>query len=232
MGFFDFVEQHHLIGPAADRFGQHAALVVADIAGRRSDQPRDRMLLHEFRHIEADHRLIVVEEKPSERLGQFCLTNTGRSQEQERADGPVRILQPRAGPANGVGDGDDRLLLADDAFAQAVFHGEQLLALALQHRVDRDAGPPRDDRSDVLIAHFFIDHPFGFRVRPATANEFGLEIGDDAVEQFTGLCQVARPLRLLGLDAGRVELLGQTLAVLQAFFLRFPTFGQRPGFRL
>ena len=49
--------------------------------------------------------------------------------------------------------------------AQAVFHSEQLLALALQHRVDRDAGPPRDDGGDVLIAHFFIDHPFGFRVR-------------------------------------------------------------------
>ena len=38
MGFFDFVEQHHLIGPA-DRFGQHAAL-VADIAGRRSINAR------------------------------------------------------------------------------------------------------------------------------------------------------------------------------------------------
>ena len=120
---------------------------------------------------------------------------------------------------------------ADDAFAQAVFHGEQLLALALQHR---STGMPvhRETTAAMSIAHFFIDHPFGFRVRPTTTNEFGFEIGDDAVEQFTGLCQVARPLRLLGLDAGRVELLSQTLAVLQAFFLRFPTFGQRPGFRL
>ena len=33
---FDFVEQHHAVGPAAHGFGEHAAFAVADVSGRRS----------------------------------------------------------------------------------------------------------------------------------------------------------------------------------------------------
>ena len=54
--FLDLVEQHDLVGPPPHRFGQHAAFLIADIAGRRADQPRDRMLLHELAHVDADHR--------------------------------------------------------------------------------------------------------------------------------------------------------------------------------
>ena len=38
MRLLDLVEQHDLIGPAADGFGQRAAFLIADIAGRRADQ--------------------------------------------------------------------------------------------------------------------------------------------------------------------------------------------------
>ena len=38
VGLLDLVEQDHGVGPAADRLGQLAGLVVADIAGRRADQ--------------------------------------------------------------------------------------------------------------------------------------------------------------------------------------------------
>jgi hypothetical protein len=43
MRLLDLVEQDHLVGPAPYRFGQHAALVVADIARRRADQAADGM---------------------------------------------------------------------------------------------------------------------------------------------------------------------------------------------
>ena len=36
MGFFDFIEEHHGVGPAADRFGQLASLVITDVAWRLS----------------------------------------------------------------------------------------------------------------------------------------------------------------------------------------------------
>lgn len=35
MRFFDFIEQHDGIGAAANSFGQHTALAIADISGRR-----------------------------------------------------------------------------------------------------------------------------------------------------------------------------------------------------
>jgi hypothetical protein len=105
MRLLDLVEQHHLIGPPPHRFGQHAALVVADIARRRADQPRHRMLLHEFAHVDAHHRGARRRTEFGERLGQLGLADAGRAQEHERADRPVRVLQP----ARAAHRGRDRL---------------------------------------------------------------------------------------------------------------------------
>ena len=71
-----------LIGPAAHRLGQRAALLVADIAGRRADQPGDGVLLHVFRHVDADHRRLVVE------------------QDSRRAPWSARSCRRRSGPRN------------------------------------------------------------------------------------------------------------------------------------
>ena len=94
--------------------------------------------------------LLVVEHELGQRLGQLGLAHAGGAEEQERADRPVGVLQAGAGPAHGVGDGGQRLLLADHAAAQAVLHAQQLLALALQHLLDRHAGPAGDDGGDLL----------------------------------------------------------------------------------
>ena len=45
--------------------------------------------------------VVVVEEKFGERLGELGLAHAGGTEEQERADGPVRVLQACAGAANG-----------------------------------------------------------------------------------------------------------------------------------
>jgi hypothetical protein len=55
MGLLDLVEQQHAVRVLVDAIGQQAALVEADIAGRRADQARDRVPLHVFRHVEAQH---------------------------------------------------------------------------------------------------------------------------------------------------------------------------------
>src|SRR5436309_2494727 len=44
MGLLDFIQQEHGIGAAPHAFGQISALFIADISGRRSNQPRYRML--------------------------------------------------------------------------------------------------------------------------------------------------------------------------------------------
>ena len=61
MGFLDLIEQDDLIGTTAHGFGQDAAFLIAHIARRRADQPGDAMLLHELAHVDADHRIVVVE---------------------------------------------------------------------------------------------------------------------------------------------------------------------------
>ena len=77
MRFLDFVEQHHLVRPPPHRLGERAALVIADIARRRADQPRHRMLLHVFGHVEAHHRGLVIEQILRQRLGQLGLADAG-----------------------------------------------------------------------------------------------------------------------------------------------------------
>ena len=42
MRLLDLVEEHDRVALAADRLGQLAALVEADVAGRRADEPRTR----------------------------------------------------------------------------------------------------------------------------------------------------------------------------------------------
>src|SRR5207248_5533412 len=66
MRFLDFVEQHDAIRIAAYALGELAALFVADVAGRRADELRYRMLLHVLRHVEADEVLLRSEEKLGE----------------------------------------------------------------------------------------------------------------------------------------------------------------------
>ena len=111
----DLVEQHDRVRPAAHRFGELAGLLVADVAGRRADQPRDGVLLLVLRHVDADHRVLVVEQELGERARQLGLADAGRAEEDEAAERPVGILQAGARAPDRVGDRRDRFLLADDA---------------------------------------------------------------------------------------------------------------------
>jgi hypothetical protein len=51
------------------------------------------VLLGVLAHIQLDHRVLVAEQELRQRLGQFGLTDTGRTGEDERAAGPLGILQ-------------------------------------------------------------------------------------------------------------------------------------------
>src|SRR5680860_976806 len=92
----DLVEQHHRVRAAAHGLGELTTLLVADVARRRADQARDRMLLHVLAHVDADHGAGVVEHEVRERPRQLGLADTRRAEEQERADGSVRVRQTGA----------------------------------------------------------------------------------------------------------------------------------------
>ena len=99
-------------------------------------------------------------------------------------------------------------LLADHALAQCVFHGEQLLALALQHLLDRHAGPAGDDRGDLFGVDHFRRHgvlrrPWP-RPRPGAFRARDLAVGD-----LGGALQVATALGGHQLGAQPVERLAR-----------------------
>ena len=128
----DLVEQDDGVRAAPHGLGELAALLVADVAGRRADEPRDRVPLLVLGHVEPHHRALVVEHELGERAGELGLADAGRPEEDERADRPVRILEPGARAAERVRDRLDRLVLADDALVQPLLHVDELLDLALE----------------------------------------------------------------------------------------------------
>ena len=63
--------------------------------------------------------------------------------------GPVGVGQARAGAAHRLGDGRDRVVLADDPLVQVPLELEQPVPFLLGELRDRDAGRPGDDLGDV-----------------------------------------------------------------------------------
>ena len=147
-----------LYGPAPHRLGELAALVVADVAGRRADEAGHRVLLHVLAHVDADHGPLVVEEELGQRPGQLGLADAGRPEEQERADRPVRVGEAGPAAADGVGDGVHGVVLADDPLVQHLLEADELLHLALHEPADGHAGPLGHDLGDVLLVDLLLQH--------------------------------------------------------------------------
>ena len=83
MRFLDLVEEDHCVGPTADRLRELASFLEPHVSRRRSDQARHGMLLHVFRHVEADHRTLVVEKELRECARRLRLPDTGGPKENE-----------------------------------------------------------------------------------------------------------------------------------------------------
>ena len=151
------VEQDDGVRAAPDGLGQLSAFLVSHVAGRGPDQTGDGVLLHVLAHVEAHHRLLVVEEEFGEGASQLGFSDARRPQEEERSDRPVRVLDAGARPPHGVGDGLDGLVLPDDPRSEAFLHPKELLHLRFQHSRDGNPRPPRDDLGNVLLVHLLLE---------------------------------------------------------------------------
>ena len=110
---FDLVEQKHAVRLLVDGVGEQSALVVADIARGRADQPTDRMAFHIFGHVEALQR---DAEHRSELPGDLRLADAGRAGEQIVADRLVGLAKPGAAELDRRGELlDGKVLPEDDA---------------------------------------------------------------------------------------------------------------------
>lgn len=108
------------------------------------------MLLAELRHVEGDQRVLVTEEELGERLGQLGLTDTGRTGEDERTTGTLRVLQTGTRTTDRLRQRLDGVDLADDPLVELVLHAEQSAGLLLGQLEDRDAGGRGEDLGDQL----------------------------------------------------------------------------------
>ena len=96
---------------------------------------------------------LVAEQELGERLRGLGLADTRRAQEDERARRPLRVLEAGTRAADRLRDRLDRVVLADDALVQLLFHAEQLGGLFLGELVDGDARPQREHLGDRLLVH-------------------------------------------------------------------------------
>src|SRR5581483_736157 len=133
MRLFDFVEKDDRVRPPADLFGQLAAFLVADISRGRADQARYRVLLHVLGHIDAHHRVLIVEKEFGQSTRQLGFPDSGGAEKDEGADRAAWIAQACTGPANRIGDALDCYVLADYTLVQPFFHGDQLFYFAFEH---------------------------------------------------------------------------------------------------
>src|SRR5687768_4086336 len=152
MRLLDLVEEDHRVRTASHLLGEEPALFVPDVAGRRAEQPRHGELLHVLGHVDPDQRVLVAKQVLGERASKLRLADAGRSEEDERADRALRVLEAGARATDGAGDGFHRVVLADDATVEGVLHAGELGRLLLLELAERDAGPARDDELDVLLA--------------------------------------------------------------------------------
>src|SRR5690606_34533856 len=138
---FNLVHEHHRIGSTAYRLSQLTALLIADISGRRPHQARDRVFFTVLRHVNAHHRVLIIKKKFSESLRKLCLSDTGRAEEEERANRSVRIRYPSPSTTHSFCHRIHSSLLADKTLRQLIFKVEQFFGLTLGETIDGDACP-------------------------------------------------------------------------------------------
>ncbi len=58
--FFNLIKEHHTVRFSTDLLGQLTTVVIADVAGRRTDELAHGMRLHEFGHVKAHQTVLSV----------------------------------------------------------------------------------------------------------------------------------------------------------------------------
>ena len=118
VGFLYLVEQQNAVGFSSDGFGELAALVVADISRRCTDETAYGVLLLVFAHVDTCHHCFVVEEIFCQGFCQLSLSDTRRAEENKRGDGALGVLQTGTASAHGIADSCNGLVLTDDAVVE------------------------------------------------------------------------------------------------------------------
>ena len=103
VGLLDLVEQHDRVGTLTHGLRQLAALVEADVARRRTHETRDTCASPCTRTYRSSMSASSESNRNSaSALAKLRLAHAGRAEEDERARGALRVLQPARAAADGL----------------------------------------------------------------------------------------------------------------------------------
>ena len=141
------------VGFAAHLLGELSAFLIAHVAGSGSHHTRHGKLLHVFAHINPYQGVVRTEQVTGQLLGQVRLTHTRGTQEHERADGAVGVLQAHTAAHDGLHQLFDGHILADNLLLEFVLHAGQLQPFGLRHALHRHTRHHGYDIGNFLFVH-------------------------------------------------------------------------------
>ena len=193
MGFLDLVQQHHRIGLAAHRFGEHAATAVADVAGRGALELADGVGLLVLGEVDADQVAFAAVEGVGQGVGGLGLAHAGGAGQEEYADRLGRVAESGAIGLDALGDGAQGGLLAHHPLAHSLRQGTDGVGFVGEHLAHRDAGPAGDHRGHGTRVHLLGNQRVvladGFEAG-RQARQFGGQVVDATVQFLVGLGRV------------------------------------------
>eukprot|EP00042_Codosiga_hollandica_P057222 m.843054 g.843054 ORF g.843054 m.843054 type:complete len:310 (+) comp59531_c0_seq8:723-1652(+) len=221
MCFLDFVEEADIVRATTHSLGQLATSIIANIARRRANEPRDAVLLHVLGHVDAHNVAVVVKQELGQRLGQLRLADSGGAEEQEAAGGLVGAAKASTRPKHSFGHTGHGLFLPNNSLVQLVGQGQQPLALRLVELGHWDAGPPRDHLVDLVGADVFRQHGAVGGLCGGSGSLLQLLLLRDGADLGLGfwnhaVAQVGSPIQL----AGSLGSVGLGLVVFEFFLER------------
>ncbi len=120
MSFLAFIEKNDGIGAAADGFGEDATFAVADVAWGRAFQAGDGVSFLVFGHVNGDEIALATVKKIRKSKCGFGFADSAGTDEHKDADGLNGVVHARAGSGDALGDGFERMVLADDTSGHEV----------------------------------------------------------------------------------------------------------------
>src|SRR5260370_41260288 len=75
----------------ANKPGKLAAIIVANISRRRTNQARGVLPLHKLRHIQDQERVLVREKRAGQGTRQFAFANAAWANKEKRTDGTAAV---------------------------------------------------------------------------------------------------------------------------------------------
>src|SRR6267154_570872 len=87
-----------------------------------------------------------------------AFAHASRSEKNEGTNRPLDVREASAAAPHGVRNAAQRVVLADNALPNALFHVDELVRFALEQPAGRNSRPLANELGDVFFIDFFLQH--------------------------------------------------------------------------